>query len=180
MIWKCAQSTLQSWRRVFYLGFMADGIKARLQRFNLFNTKQEPKYVSLRCVKVRRSALLRFRLMLSGKLTLAHCHRGGHRALKLALNLALMDFFSHSSPHTHTLFKLNFHEFVYITSEYKALLICLMRGIQDRHLSSIHRLLVNCYCHYYYWGIVTITGHDVTPGQYPGMLNISALNAEGQ
>lgn len=43
---------------------MADGIKARLQRFNLFNAKAEQRYVSW-------SALLKFRVMLSGKLTLA-------------------------------------------------------------------------------------------------------------
>lgn len=63
---------------------MADGIKARLQRFNLFNTKQEQKSVSLFCVKYRRSVFFSFRVMLSGKFTLAHSHRSERRALKLA------------------------------------------------------------------------------------------------
>lgn len=43
------ERTINNVKRVCYIEFMADGIKARLQRFNLFNTKQEQKDVSLFC-----------------------------------------------------------------------------------------------------------------------------------
>lgn len=89
-------------KRVRYLEFMADGIKARLQRFNLFNTKQEQKYVSLFGVKDCRSVLFSFRVMLSGKLTLAHSRRSEHRALKLASLVSINVIF-------YSLYKFTFH-----------------------------------------------------------------------
>lgn len=153
---------------------MADGIKARLQRFNLFNTKQEQKYVSLFCVKDCRSVLFSFRLMLSGKLTLAHSHRSEYRTLKLASLVSINVIF-------YSLYKLTFwNVLVCIGSEYKPLLFIwiwkMIHGFPSVWSFIIHSTLIveQLKLLTFYAINMTITGQGVMVGKYPGMVNISA------
>lgn len=69
---------------------MADGIKARLQRFSLFNAKPEQKYVSLFLCMGLSVGFVHFSCRAKWEVEVsAVSHRSEHRALKLAREVSI-------------------------------------------------------------------------------------------